>query len=230
MKTLFTRADSNTKTAKDKRFESVILHLAPYKVSGKNTCPMAAVDNTRHALDTLSRGRNIAVVFNIKNAQDLPLEMWSKRVINGDESDLRFLDPENIVVGLASKGDALKQASGFCWEYCLNTSGRSKFANVQKSRIEKTKLFYENRDAFVLKLSREIENLQKRAEKNGKPCAVRLNGTSDIKWENIAPSLFSDFPDVSYYDYTKVPNRETPDNYHLTYSMQFIRKNNGMRA
>jgi len=230
MKNLFTRADSNTKTAKDKRFESVILHLAPYKVSGKNTCAFANQDNTRYALDTLANGGNIAVVFNVKKAQDLPVEMWSKKVINGDESDLRFLDPENIVVGLASKGDALKISNGFCWQYCLNTSGRSKFANVQNSRIEKTKLFYENRDAFIYKLSREIENLQKRGEKNRKPCAVRLNGTSDIKWEKVAPSLFSDFPDIAFYDYTKVPNRETPDNYHLTYSMQFIRKYNGMRA
>lgn len=230
MKTLFTRADRNTKTAKDKRFESVILHLAPYKVSGKNTCPMAAVDNTRYALDALANGGNIAVVFNVKKAVDLPLEMWSKKVINGDESDLRFLDPENVVVGLASKGDALKISNGYCWEYCLNTSGRSKFLNVQNSRIEKTKLFYENRAEFILKLSREIENLQKRGDKNGKPCAVRLNGTSDIKWEKVAPSLFTDFPDVAFYDYTKVPNRQTPDNYHLTYSMQFIRKNNGMRA
>lgn len=230
MKTLFTRSEQNTKTAKDRRFESVILHLAPYKVSGKNTCAFANVDNTRHALDTLAHGGSVAVVFNVKKAVDLPVEMWSKKVINGDESDLRFLDPKNVVVGLASKGDALKQASGFCWEYCLNTSGRSKFPNVQKSRIEKTKLFYENRDAFVLKLSREIENLQKRGERNGKPCAVRLNGTSDIKWENIAPSLFSDFPEVNFYDYTKVPNRQTPENYHLTYSMQFIRKQNGMRA
>lgn len=230
MKNLFTRADSNTKTAKDKRFESVILHLAPYKISGRNTCPMAAVDNTRFALDTLAHGGSVAVVFNVKKAVDLPVEMWSKQVINGDESDLRFLDPENIVVGLASKGDALKISNGYCWEYCLNTSGRSKFPNVQNSRIEKTKFFYENRDAFILKLSREIENLQKRGEKNGKPCAVRLNGTSDIKWENIAPSLFTDFPDVAFYDYTKIPNRQTPENYHLTYSMQFIRKFNGMRA
>ena len=230
MKTLFTRSEQNTKTAKDKRFESVILHLAPYKVSGKNTCPMAAVDNTRHALDTLAHGGNVAVVFNVKNAVDLPLEMWSKKVINGDETDLRFLDPTNIIVGLASKGDALKISNGFCWEYCLNTSGRSKFQNVQNSRIEKTKLFHENRDAFILKLSKEIENLQKRARKNGKPCAVRLNGTSDIRWEKVAPSLFTDFPDVAFYDYTKVPNRQTPDNYHLTYSMQFIRKFNGMRA
>ena len=230
MKTLFTRSEQNTKTAKDKRYESVILHLAPYKVSGKNTCPMAAVDNTRYALAYLANGGNVAVVFAVKKAVDLPLEMWGINVINGDESDLRFLDPENVVVGLASKGDALKQASGYCWEYCLNTSGRSKFANVQNSRIEKTKLFYENRDAFVLKLSREIENLQKRGQRNGKPCAVRLNGTSDIRWEKVAPSLFTDFPDVAYYDYTKVPNRETPDNYHLTYSMQFIRKYNGMRA
>jgi hypothetical protein len=33
--------------------------------------------------------------------------------------------------------------------------------------------------------------------------AVRLNGTSDLAWESIAPDLFLDFPGVIFYDYTK---------------------------
>ena len=56
------------------------------------------------------------------------------------------------------------------------------------------------------------------------PC-VRLNGTSDIRWEDVAhgrlPNVFAAFPEVPFYDYTKVPNRrralEVP-NYHLTFS------------
>jgi hypothetical protein len=34
-------------------------------------------------------------------------------VFNGDESDLRFLDPKGVVVGLYAKGKAKKDESGF---------------------------------------------------------------------------------------------------------------------
>jgi len=34
-------------------------------------------------------------------------------VFNGDDSDLRFLDPKGVVVGLYAKGKAKKDTSGF---------------------------------------------------------------------------------------------------------------------
>jgi len=34
-------------------------------------------------------------------------------VFNGDESDLRFLDPQGVIVGLYAKGKAKKDTSGF---------------------------------------------------------------------------------------------------------------------
>jgi hypothetical protein len=49
--------------------------------------------------------------------------------------------------------------------------------------------------------------------------AVRLNGTSDIEWTRFG--IMDEFPDVQFYDYTKVFNRltqERPANYHLTFS------------
>jgi hypothetical protein len=52
---------------------------------------------------------------------------------------------------------------------------------------------------------------------------VRLNGTTDIRWELIKIgdyNIFESHPDVQYYDYTKIPNRKVSDysNYHLTWS------------
>ncbi len=53
---------------------------------------------------------------------------------------------------------------------------------------------------------------------------IRLNGTSDIRWENIPigdyAHIFAAFPDVQWYDYTKIANRKTANipNYHLTFS------------
>jgi hypothetical protein len=36
-----------------------------------------------------------------------------RRVVTGDESDLRFLDPKKTIIGLLAKGRAKKDNSGF---------------------------------------------------------------------------------------------------------------------
>ena len=56
---------------------------------------------------------NYAVVFKSKT---LPMYYAGYAVINGDESDLRFLDEKGVVVGLKAKGRAKKSDSGFCAE------------------------------------------------------------------------------------------------------------------
>jgi hypothetical protein len=54
---------------------------------------------------------NIAVVFRDKNK--IPKVFKGRPVINGDNDDLRFLDPEGVVVALYAKGKAKKDTSGF---------------------------------------------------------------------------------------------------------------------
>ena len=56
------------------------------------------------------RGMNYAVVFKNKL---LPVGYEGYPVINGDSTDLRFLDPKGVVVGLYAKGRAKKSDSGF---------------------------------------------------------------------------------------------------------------------
>jgi hypothetical protein len=57
----------------------------------------------------LKDGGNVAVVF--KN--ELP-QFWNGfEVINGDDTDLRYFDPSNVVIGLKAKGKAKKDLSGF---------------------------------------------------------------------------------------------------------------------
>jgi hypothetical protein len=46
----------------------------------------------------------------------LPSTYQGKKVINGDENDLRFLDPKGVIVGLVEKGRAKKDESGFVVE------------------------------------------------------------------------------------------------------------------
>lgn len=52
---------------------------------------------------------NIAVVFR----GDMPVSFKGRKVINGDDYDMRFLDPDNVVVGLKAKGRAKKDTTGF---------------------------------------------------------------------------------------------------------------------
>ena len=60
-------------------------------------------DNDIIAEDLLNKGNNVAIVFGIRNIEDLPTTYKGYKVINGDETDLRFLDDKNVVVGLKYK-------------------------------------------------------------------------------------------------------------------------------
>ena len=130
-------------------------------------------------------------------------------------------------------------ATSGCAAACLNTAGRGGIFKpgettniIQKARIRKTKMFYENRDTFMLQLVKEITNFVNLAAKHGLTPAIRLNGTSDIRWETVTvpmsklltrgeyPNLMTMFPTVQFYDYTKIVNRRNlPTNYHLTFSL-----------
>jgi hypothetical protein len=115
-----------------------------------------------------------------------------------------------------------------CENACLYTSGRGAFNSTQIARIKKTKEFFENRDWFMQNIVKDIEAGIRKANKLGQELLIRLNGTSDIKFEHVGftdidgieyPSIMARFPKVQFYDYTKIPNRvELPSNYDLTFS------------
>lgn len=121
-------------------------------------------------------------------------------------------------------------ASKGCSMACLNTAGRGIMKNVQEARINKTKFLFQDREAFMAQLHKEITAGVKKAQKNDKTPCVRLNLTSDIPWEAKqfffeGKSIFDHFPDVAFYDYTKGSIRmhkfldgKMPKNYHLTFS------------
>ena len=66
-------------------------------------------DNRKEAFKILKIVGNISAVVR----DDLPKKYKCYKVINGDETDLRFLDPKNCIVGLKAKGKAKKDYSGF---------------------------------------------------------------------------------------------------------------------
>src|ERR1700687_3974732 len=69
--------------------------------------------NAPDVSDVLALGGNVAAVF---RTATLPNEYWGYAVVNGDETDLRFLDGKGVVVGLKAKGRAKKDKSGFVVE------------------------------------------------------------------------------------------------------------------
>jgi hypothetical protein len=64
--------------------------------------------NQKDCFDILNKGGNVASVF-----RAVPSESFGVQVVNGDISDLRFLDPAGVVVGLKAKGKARQDLSGF---------------------------------------------------------------------------------------------------------------------
>lgn len=73
----------------------------------------AADGNDADVLLAIAQGYNIATVFGLKKGSAMPEFYNNRPVFNGDESDLRFLDPKGVVVGLYAKGKAKKDTSGF---------------------------------------------------------------------------------------------------------------------
>lgn len=112
-------------------------------------------------------------------------------------------------------------ASKGCSFACLGAKSKRLSMNVgHNSKIWKSLLWVWRPDILKDLLFREIESLRKKAYRKGLKPSVRLNGATDIIWERKIPNLFSTFPDVQFYDYTKIATRfnNLPPNYHLTFS------------
>jgi hypothetical protein len=133
-------------------------------------------------------------------------------------------------------------ATAGCKAACLNTAGHGGIAKggivtydsvksgarsnaVQAARIARTAYLFQDRQAFLQRLHKEIAAFIRKVEKAGLVPCVRLNGTSDIRWEASAfhldgKSIFDHFPNVRFYDYTKLANRrDLPANYSVTFSL-----------
>ena len=132
---------------------------------------------------------------------------------------------------LSGKETCPKRTAG-CTAACLNTAGRGGMFKrgettnvIQRARIRKTKYFFNDRDAFMMDLYKDIQKAIKFAEKQDLIPVFRLNGTSDLSWEKYTVgstdmNLFQLFPNTQFYDYTKVLGRKVSQyfNYHLTFS------------
>ena len=137
----------------------------------------------------------------------------------GVSTAILYLSPHNISgVNVCPMAETAQCATG-----CLNTAGRGAMTTVQLSRLRKTLYFNQYRDEFLVQLKREIKTHIRLSIKKNMVPAIRLNGTSDIRWELLIWNFMVEMRDeygARFYDYTKIPNRIIPhrDVYDLTFS------------
>lgn len=173
---LLTLGNPKTEKGRGAGYWTFILHLAPARLSGYQTCPMATAGCKAACLNTAGRG--------------------------------------GMIKGSARLTTAEIEAG--------------KVNAIQAARIRRTRRFFEARETFMAELVEDIEKAIRMAKRAGLKPAFRLNGTSDIRWEAVPAArngvafrnVFEAFPDVPFYDYTKLPNRRAlPANYSLTFSV-----------
>ena len=149
---------------------------------------------------------------------------------NGTATYCVYLAPANM----ADHNRSVCPVSATCRDFCLNGSGRNKgdviahgveHSIINKSRIKKTMFWWNNREMFMELLILEILRNKLIAESKGMAFSVRLNGTSDLNPEDFVyqgRNILEWFPEVQFYDYTKVPSRfyliDKYPNYDLTFS------------
>ena len=149
------------------------------------------------------------------------------KTVKGDGSEyltaILYMTPWKVMVEGKQYNSCPMAEQANCIDACLYTAGRGAFNNVQAARMRKTEWFYRDREGFMAQLIEDIRKFERYCFKRGiQPC-VRLNGTTDIRWEKIkyyGANIFQWYPNVQFYDYTKISNRKTKDifNYHLTWS------------
>lgn len=130
------------------------------------------------------------------------------------------LQPVSTLLGMST----CPAATGECIKHCLVSCGRNRLDHAVQARARRMRELNENFPQAIADIMLEIELFQAESKRIGlKPC-VRLNVTSDLAWESLAPQVFKRFPELQFYDYTKRIDRikpfdnRLPKNYHLTYS------------
>jgi len=192
------------------------------------------IDKINHIADSLQKDINIKTAPSIASAKKKGLVNFSylgsvnssSKIIKGEKFNemtfIIYLAPSN-----QSGYNVCSMSTMECVKACLHNSGHNKIdtsGKINKARIEKTKLFFENRELFCGLLFGEIAKAKKKAQNKGFNFSVRLNGTSDIdvRLFNLnGVNILDQFNDVQFYDYTKVLNRFnkiTASNYDLTAS------------
>lgn len=145
----------------------------------------------------------------------------AKTAKNEIETFILYLAPSDII----GTHNLCPFASDGCRKACLYSAGRGAFSNVQQSRINKTKFWAYDREAFYIQLANEILAIH---SKTVNQVAIRLNGTSDVDHLGLLfrytgiNFLSAEYSNILFYDYTKSIKqieKYKGTNYKLTFSL-----------
>tara|TARA_R100001530_G_scaffold97089_1_gene67474 strand:- start:44 stop:766 length:723 start_codon:yes stop_codon:yes gene_type:complete len=116
--------------------------------------------------------------------------------------------------------NACAGSSPGCRELCIYYAGMGIFPSVQQARINRTIMYFKERDKFLQLVNSDIKSAIKWSKKNDLIPCFRLDGTTDI---GIAKHFVKDYADIQFYDYTKCTSRlrmsDNFVNWHTTYSL-----------
>mgnify|MGYP003131095705 CR=1 FL=1 len=149
-------------------------------------------------------------------------ENYNTYSLNFAHSDLSGFNVCPKANKLTEQEDNKKKSN--CSSCCVGFNGNASiFSSVMESRIKKTLSYFLDKDAFYTNLIYEVNKAIEESKKLGLKPSFRLNAYSDIRFEkdiitDAGKNIFDLFPDIDFYDYTKVLNRKTPKNYQLTFS------------
>jgi hypothetical protein len=133
----------------------------------------------------------------------------------------------------AAVGDLCPHKTRGCFglegENCIFSTGQLALPYAQLAMINRTLFYKAHPSEYLELLYHELQLWGRKAKEVKRKLALRLNGTSDIRWEKFFPQIFTDHPDITFYDYTKMHERLLPNvfgmpppamprNYTLTFS------------
>lgn len=111
----------------------------------------------------------------------------------GIESAILYMLPDKRTCPWAARNQ--------CLAPCLIFQGRARFTpGILPARERRREEYFADPNAFLARVSREIESLIRRAARHGLRPTVRLDGGSDL---GLAFKLAPTFPSVQFWDYTK---------------------------
>ncbi len=173
------------------KVHSYYLSLSHSDMSGYNVCPFANKLSTNENNDKKSNCSSVCVASNGNGRYPKVIESRIKKTKRFFEDRENFL---NELVEDIRKAVLYSEHYGFIPTFRLNAYSDIKWENIDiKISYNEFKKHYSNNKL-----------LKRYFDKYG------LN----YAYGNI----FNLFPNVQFYDYTKIPNRKTPSNYSLTYS------------
>ena len=194
---------------------------------------VAAILSGEQPASTAMGRANLYDALNAGKRGPLPFLGGSAKIEAGESvgilSAVLYMQPAN-----ESGREACAGRSAGCTAACLaESTGRMSYNGPRRARRRRHASFYADRRRFLADLHAEIQAHERKARKQGKVPAIRLNGTTDLPWHRMPftahdgtryPNLHAANPNVRFYEYTKLPlamqaKNGIPANLHLTFSL-----------